>query len=364
MRARNPIEIAKQALLPSQDDEEQRRVLQLFRNRAELKKAYVELQDEIHRLKDRLKQQEGATARVRELLEQLEDRLGAVETGYPTLVFYQLRRLWRQGAELLRAFAADLERQHVDRERRRFVAEVNQRQFARRQRAEGRLREAEAAAAEISRSVAALTRTLGTLNRPWHHFKRRRLHAELEMSRGRESSAQAELADARAEMERVLSEGDVPFPGLSVESRRAVNVSVIAYAEVLTERLARTPVLALARAAVLRREPSDDYGSRAECEALMADIARAGAILAERNNLAQEIRARAERIARSAKYRSEDDSVPVPESLMPSADNAASRASSALGLAPAPNEARPTGTVRPFNVLADDLWDVFRALLR
>ncbi len=363
MRALNPIEIAKQALLPSNEDEERQRVLQLFRNRAELKKAYVELQDEVHRLKDRLKQQEGATARVRELLEQLEERLATVETGYPTLVFYQLRRLWRHGAELLRAFGADLERQHVERERRRFVAEVNQRQFARRQQAQSRLREAEAVAIESSRVAGTLARTLEKLNRPWHHFKRRRLNEELRRARSRESAAQAELADARAEMERVLSEAEVPFPGLSVAARRAVNISVIAYAEVLTERLARTPLLALSRAAALRREPSDEYGTRSECEALMAEIAQARAILAQRTNLAQEIRSRAERLARAAAYRSEDDTVPVPESIAESADLSAARATGALAPRSAQGEARSAVATRPLNVLGDDLWDVFKALV-
>ncbi|MEZ5458782.1 MAG: hypothetical protein R3E65_05535 [Steroidobacteraceae bacterium] len=175
MKALNPLELAKQALLPSQDDEEEQRVLQLFRNRAELKKAYTELQDEIHRLKDRLKQQEGATARMRELLEQLEQRLGSVETGFPALVFYQLRALWAQGSELLRAFGADLERQHIERERRAFVAEVNRRQFSRREAAEAQLRETESAAADVVASTAELGRRLESLNRPWHHFRRRNL---------------------------------------------------------------------------------------------------------------------------------------------------------------------------------------------
>ncbi len=364
MRALNPIEIAKQALLPSQDDEEQQRILQLFRNRAELKKAYVELQDEVHRLKDRLKQQEGATARVRELLEQLEDRLGTIETGYPALVFYQLRRLWRQGSDLLRAFSADLERQHVDREQRRFLAEINQRQFARRQQAEARLREAEAAAAESARSTGALARTVESLSRPWHHFRRRRLQEQLADARKRESAAQAELADARTELERILSEAEVPFPGLSVAARRAVNVSVIAYAEVLAERLARTPLLALSRAAVLRREPSDEYGSRSDCEALMADIARAQAALARRDNLAQDIRARVERIARTVVYRGEDDTVPVPESVALPAGGPSTRDSNLLGLSPPSPEPASAGSGRPLNVLGDDLWDVFKALLR
>src|SRR6516165_9008104 len=80
---------------------EDERVLALFRNRAELKKAYTELQDEVHRLKDRIKQQEGATARVQEMLGSLESRLGLVETAYPALVFYQLRALWQTGREIL-----------------------------------------------------------------------------------------------------------------------------------------------------------------------------------------------------------------------------------------------------------------------
>ncbi len=60
--------------------EEDHRVLALFRNRAELKKAYGELQEEIYRLKDRIKQQEGATQRVQEMLGALEGRLGFSET--------------------------------------------------------------------------------------------------------------------------------------------------------------------------------------------------------------------------------------------------------------------------------------------
>src|ERR1700730_16877406 len=102
--------------------EEEDRVLTLFRNRAELKKAYGELQDEIYRLKDRVKQQEGATQRVQEMLSALEQRLGAQESGYPALVFYQLRGLWQLGRELIEQFVADLARQLEERERRLHFA--------------------------------------------------------------------------------------------------------------------------------------------------------------------------------------------------------------------------------------------------
>src|SRR5260370_32116488 len=94
--------------------EEEDRVLTLFRNRAELKKAYGELEDEVYRLKDRIKQQEGATQRVQEMLNALETRLGVTDTGYPALVFYQLRRVWQSGPELIEQFVAAPVRQTRD----------------------------------------------------------------------------------------------------------------------------------------------------------------------------------------------------------------------------------------------------------
>src|SRR5258706_12124473 len=105
--------------------EDEGRVLALFRNRAELKKAYGELKEEICRLKDRVKQQEGATLRVQEMLNALETRLGMSDTAYPALVFYQLRRLWQSARELIEQFVADLVRQQDERERRQHLAEHN-----------------------------------------------------------------------------------------------------------------------------------------------------------------------------------------------------------------------------------------------
>src|ERR1700745_3889500 len=117
---------------PDAPPEDDHRVLALFRNRAELKKAYGDLQEETFRLKDLIKQQEGATQRVQDMLNALEGRLGAAETAYAALVFYQLRRLWQSGRELIAAFVADLARQQEERERRAHLAQHTREQFSRR----------------------------------------------------------------------------------------------------------------------------------------------------------------------------------------------------------------------------------------
>src|ERR1700743_1468820 len=118
MKALRQLGFLKLNLRQDPPPEEDVRVLALFRNRAAVKKAYGELQEETYRLKDRVKQQEGATQRVQEMLGALETRLGVSDTAYPALVFYQLRRLWQSGRELIEQFVADLVRPQDERERR------------------------------------------------------------------------------------------------------------------------------------------------------------------------------------------------------------------------------------------------------
>src|SRR5580704_15137872 len=124
MKALRQLGFLKLSLRPERAPaDEDHRVLELFRTRAELKKAYGGLQEETFRLKDLIKQQEGATQRAQEMLNTLEARLGTPESAYGALVFYQLRRLWQAGRELLTQFVVDLARQQDERERRVHLAQ-------------------------------------------------------------------------------------------------------------------------------------------------------------------------------------------------------------------------------------------------
>jgi len=330
------------------EDPEDHRVLALFRNRAELKKAYAALQDEIYRLKDRIKQQEGATVRTQEMLGVLETRLGLAESGYPALVFYQLRRLWQLGRELIEQFVAELARQLEERERRAHLAEHNRRQFARRQEVEARLNAAQSAVAAARERLAQLDAAYARLTKFWHYFKRRALARQRDAARATVAVADLAMDAAREVATAVEQEPQPDFPGLSVEARRTVNLTAIAYAEVLCMRLRTTPLVARARAATAHREITDDYGTRADCEALMAEIERASALMQARTNVAQEVKERGERLRKRARFRNANETVPTSESL-----------AMAEGDAPAAAAAAPLP-----NVLAEDTWDLFRVLLR
>jgi hypothetical protein len=320
------------------------RVIALFRNRAELKKAYGGLQEETYRLKDLVKQQEAATQRVQDMLAELEARLGVNETAYSTLAFYQLRRLWQDGRELIGQFVADLSRQQDERERRHHLAQHNRQQFARRQAAESRLGAAQGLADEASAQVTALEQERATLTRLWHYFKRRALERRIHGAQAAAAAASATVVQARADLEAVNQEALPEFPGLSLQARRAINLAAIAYAEVLCARLQviPAPLLQLAREATSRRAASDAYGPPKDCVMLMAHIHRAQRLLASRVALADEIRAHTERLKGIVSYRGDTDTCPLNDSLA------------------AVNVDAP----RVPNVLAEDTWDLFRVLLR
>jgi len=352
MKALRQLGFLKLPFRPEEPVEDEDRVLALFRNRAELKKAHGELQDEIYRLKDRIKQQEGATQRVQEMLATLEERLGAQDSGFPALVFYQLRGFWQLGREMIEQFVADLARQLEERERRAHLAELNRRQFERRRSVESELRGAETQLAEVSERFASLQAQRGRLTKFWHYFQKRRLDQRIEASRVDTVDAENALAQARAAAEALEKESGPEFPGLSLDARRAINTAAIAYAEVLCLRLVKTPLVTLAKEATSRREVVDQYGGRAECEALMAEIARARALIQARTNVAQEVKVRTERLKQVARYRSPTDSSPTPESIAFSEGDVLAGETLGASLARMPN------------VLAEDTWDLFRVLLR
>src|SRR5262245_11576266 len=105
----------RQLLPGTRAPQEDERLLQLYWNRAELKKELSRLQGELHRLVDQMNDREAALVRAREQLEQLENHLGNPDVAMHALVYFQLRALWRTAAAKVARFAAQLRRQQEER---------------------------------------------------------------------------------------------------------------------------------------------------------------------------------------------------------------------------------------------------------
>jgi hypothetical protein len=330
---------------------EEERLMQLFQNRAGLKKAYADLKDEFHLLRDRLKQQEGATIRVQEQLDALGDLLGDPKTGFGALVFFQLRGLWKTCHQQLSTFAADLTRQQEAREVAKHKADVDAEKSSRLTGVDQRLRTAAAAADDQRRLLAEAQNEIERLTAFWHYFKRRRRQKSLESLRTQVVMADASVGDLHAERSAIENEAAAEFPGLSLAARRNINLAIISYAEFLCESVDAHGLAAKAKEAVARRVHEMSFGARADCESYMQRVQQALLAVANQKLIGGAVRVKLERLRSVGEYRNTADTVPTADSL-----------------APPPPElelGKPKPPAPPaWNVLAEDYWDLYTLLLR
>jgi len=327
---------------PTIEDE---RLLALFRNRVELKKELTALDDDRHRLLDRLKLQEGATMRVEEQMASLEQYLGRPEEGYKSLAYYQLKALWRVACKRLEQFGTELARQQKDRERKSQLAEFER---ARRERValvERELVEARVLCEQLQAEQKLARQKLASLKGFWNYFRRRALLEAIETRELRIVAASDQIESLVARVQSIQSEPPPLFEGLSVDGRRAVNIAVIGYAELLYDRLAPGGLAELARQSTLKRVFDASYGTPQECQALMHKVSQAAADIERMSEDLAEIKARSDRLRRNAAYRSPDETVPNADSIAPAVAHAGTRR-----MAP--------------NVLLDEYWEIYRALVR
>ena len=269
--------------------------MQLFQNRAGLKKAYADLKDEFHLLRDRLKQQEGSTIRVQEQLDALGDLLGDPKTGFGALVFFQLRALWKTCHQQLSTFATDLTRQQEAREVAKHKAETEAAKSARLADVDQRLQAAAAEADLQRRHLAAEQSEIGRLTAFWHYFRRRRRQKSLEVLRHHVVAADAAVGDLHAERSAIEREAGSEFPGISLAARRNINLAIISFAELLCENVDAFGLAARAKEAVARRVHEMSFGGRAECEDYMQRVQKAQSAVANQKQITVTVKAKMER---------------------------------------------------------------------
>ena len=317
--------------VPAEDE----RLVALFRNRAQLKQELHALDEERHRLLDRLKLQEGATMRVQEQLDSLEQYLGRPAEGYKCLAYFQLRAVWCAAAGRVEQFAGELARQQKDRERRAQLAAFESAKRGRAAEVERELVEAGVLADQLQAEQRLAEQRLETLGGFWNHLRRKRLREDIEGRRVRIDAALTQVTDLGDRKHEAESEPPPQFEGLSLEGRRAINLAVIAYADALRERLSAAGLADLARETIRRRVYDANYGGHEECVTLMQRAARALGEIEHMQDDLVVVKGRTAALRGAARYRGVADTVPSPDSLQ------------AAG-----------------QVLLDEYWDIYKSLLR
>ena len=332
---------------------EDERLLKLYWNRAAVKRELAQLRRERHDLLDQLKDQEGAITRAQEQLEGLERLLTNPLAAANAMVYFQLRHLWRIAAQRLSDFGTELRNQRAQKELEQLRHSV----LAKRKRRLSAIEEKSASLVEkykvVSAQLTELEAELEGLNGLMRLFKGRGLTRQIE-----------NLTQARIALKEKLTElkelhvkiGGEPIPepeGLSLESRRMINVAVIALAQHLVLHFSEHNLASLAKASMDKAVGDMKFGDRRDCDRMVERIRERISQLNNEKNLPALVQRRAAVLSGEIKFRNEADTVPLGDSV----------GTIATRVAGGSQGRRSSDAPLRINVLAEEYWDLYAVLV-
>ena len=297
---------------PSEDRD---KLVDLFRNRAELKKEFAALRDEKYQLQDRVKVHQGATERVQQKLNHLESLLLDPEWVHNVVVFFQLRRLAAHCEARIERFSEQLKQQREQRihskvlfawneERKQESDEVQERVGEHRMRVQTLEDQLQAARQELT--------AMGGITKMLRGRSQEEVVAELESSIG---EAQVIEKDLLEELEDIEHREPPAHEGLDVAAKRSINFMILAYAQQLYLDYAEDNLAGLAKESSDKSVGAVNYGTKFECDELLECLTTRREEVGKFDDSAEVLKAltiRAEMIAKHALFRHDDDAVPVP----------------------------------------------------
>jgi len=341
-------------LLERREQVPEQQLLKLYWNRAGVKRELTQLRRERHDLLDKLKEQEGAIVRAQEQLEGLERLLTNPLAAANAMVYFQLRHLWRVGAQKLQQFATELQTQRERRER----AHLHEAALAKRRRRLGAINEKLQSLLLKRRDVieekARLEQQLEAMNALFKLLRGPKLRSTISGLADGSIALEERVAELKELQEKIQGEA-LPEPeGLSLESRRLINCAVIALAQHLVVHFAENDLAGLARSTTERPVGDMKFGDRRDCDRMVERIRERISELQNQRDLADHVKRRSDHLLGQMSYRNETDSLPTVDCV-----------AAILPRLPQPGESpsrRATDAPLRINVLTDEFWDIFSVL--
>ena len=300
----------------SQDDAgDSEKLLELYWNRAELKKEFANLRDETFKLKDQIKTEQGNTARAYQKLEHMENLLLDPEWVHSVVVFYQLRALNQRCKARLAGFAEQLKQQREKRQHSRMLEEWNARRQAEAEAVEARIVEQREKKQMLEDQLQAERHRFTMMGGLMRFFRGRSMKKLLDQIAEDIASAQQQEAILQSELTAIRYREAPDTQGLDVGSKRSINLMILSYAQELYLHFEDDDLASLAKESGEKSVGAVRYGSKADCDFMLKKIVERSNCIAKATTVADLLKQRAVLLAEGASYSDDEDAVPTPDSV-------------------------------------------------
>jgi len=302
------------AIFGSSDEkpvEESEKLLQLYWNRAELKKEFAGLRDEEYRLKDLVKQKDGAVARVQQKLDHLERLLYDPDWVYNVIIYYQLRNLNLRCQSKIEKFAEQIKQQREQRQHGQVLNDWNAQSSREAAGVDAQIGEQRLQVQLLEDKLQAERHRLATMSRCMRVLRGRSVTANLDALANAVEVAQRQEEALLMQYDGLLSRLPPDTEGLDVATKRLINFMILAYAQHLFLHFGKGGLAGLAKESGDKSVGAINYGDKDDCDQIIARIRKRTESLEKATDLADVLRQRAKLIAAQAEFRHDSDAVPV-----------------------------------------------------
>jgi hypothetical protein len=292
----------------TQDSE---KLLHLYWNRAELKKQFAGMRKEQFKLKDRIKQQEGATARLQQKLDHLEALLIDPEWAGNAVVFYQLRGLALHCQRKLSKFAEQLKQQREQRQHNQLLVAWNEERSREAGEVELELVATREFVQRVEKQLQNERDRLTSMSGFLKIFRRRTINATLDNLAKQITTASGREQSLLQRLDEIKNRKPPENQGLDVATKRSINFMILSFAQQLLLLFADDDLATMAKEASEKSVGAINYGNRAECEQLLARIRKRAEMIDRSSDFATVLQQRAKLIGEAALFRNDGDAVPL-----------------------------------------------------
>ncbi len=300
---------------PEENEAESEKLLNLYWNRAELKKEFADLRGEKFRLQDRIKEHEGETARVQQQLEHLENLLLDPEWVYNVVTHFQLRGLNLRCQAMLAKFSEHLKQQREQRQHSQLLDDWNDRRNEEAAGIEEQISEQRMQIQTLEGHLQAERHRLATMSGFLKIFRRKSVTVTLDGLAENIHSAQENEEFLLLKLEEIENRQPPDTQGLDVATKRLINLMILSFSQQLCLQLKDDDLGDMAKEAGEKSAGAINYGSNATCNDILERVKKRIASLENWPDFADVLQRRAKLIAEKAKYRGNDDAVPVSASV-------------------------------------------------
>jgi len=294
-----------------QETQDNDKLVDLFRNRAELKKEFAALRNEKYQLQGRVEQHAGATARVQQKMDHLESLLLDREWVHNVVAFYQLRRLAAHCKTRLARFAEQLKQQREQRIHSKTLDKWNEQRGAQASSLKAKLDAHCQSLQALEAQLQAGRHKLMTMNGVIKMFRGGSLASEIDALVMRIAADQEKERELRQSLESLQALAPPDTEGLDIETKRSINFMILAFAQQLYLHFYEDNLAEMAKEASEKSVGAVNYGTKFECDEIIERIERRWNTMESVVDHAEVMKRRTKLISDHAMFRSEDDVVPA-----------------------------------------------------